>query len=263
MHHHVACLTCHYCLHGDYTLCDQFHETNIVPGGLAEFFRVPAPNLRIDTLKIPDNLTFEESTLIEPVGCCIRALTKCGMQAGDAVVVIGGGTTGIIHLILSRIFGAAKTIVSDPVEYRLKMAERAGVDIVVNPENESLDEVVQGETDSLGGDVVVVTAPSIEAYQAGLKVCRKGGTVCVFAPTVPGESMRISLKEFFFSEIRIVPSYSTSHLETRTALDLLKSGRIKAGELITHRFGLEETAEAFKTALEKKERLKVVVLNRG
>ena len=262
VHHHVACLTCHLCIRGDYTLCEEFHKTNIAPGGLAEFFRVPAPNLRIDTLKIPDNLTFEETTMIEPIGCCIRALNKCKIQTGDTVAIIGAGTTGIVHAILSKIFGAAKTIVSDLVEYRLQMAKRARADVVVNPEKESLEEIVKSETDGLGADLVVVTAPDIQAYKAGLSICRKGGKVCVFAPTAPGKYMRISPKRLFFSEIQIIPSYSTSHLETRTALELLKNGRIRATELITHRYALEEVAKAYETALENKESLKVMVLNR-
>lgn len=262
VHHHVACLTCHYCIHGDYTLCEQFHKTHIDPGGLAEYFRVPAPNLQIDTLKIPETLSFEEATLIEPIGCCIRALRKSGVQAGDTVVVVGAGTTGIIHTSLAKIFGATKTIVSDLIDYRLQMAKNFGADVTVNPENEGLEQIVKAETDGIGADLVVVTAPSIEAYKTGLSVCRKGGKLCVFAPTGPGKYLQITPKELFFSEIQIIPSYSTSHLETRTALELLKTGRINVKELITHRFRLEEAAKAFKTALESKESLKVMVLKR-
>ena len=261
VHHHVACLTCHYCMHGDYTLCEQFHRTNIEPGGLAEYFRVPAPNLQIDTLRIPETLLFEEATLIEPVGCCIRAFRKSGIQTGDSVAIIGAGTTGIILAALSKIFGAAKTIVSDLIAYRLRVAEKFGADATVNPENEDLAGVVKAETNGIGADVVIVTAPSIEAYKAGLSVCRKGGKLCVFAPTQPGKHLQISPKELFFSEIQIVPSYSTSHLETRMALELIKSGRIRIKELITHRFGLVDSAEAFETALESKESLKVMVLS--
>ena len=261
VHHHVACLTCHYCTHGDYTLCEQFHKTNIEPGGLAEYFRVPAPNLQIDTLGIPEGLSFEEATLIEPVGCCIRAFRKNGIQTGDSVAIIGAGTTGIILATLSKIFRAAKTIVSDLIDYRLRVAEKFGADVTVNPENEDLAGVVKAETNGVGADIVVVTAPSIEAYKAGLKVCRKGGKLCVFAPTQPGKYLQISPKELFFSEIQIVPSYSTSHLETRMALGLIKSGRIRINELITHRFGLLDAAEAFETALESKESLKVMVLS--
>ncbi len=261
VHHHVACLTCHYCKHGDYTLCKRFHETHIDPGGLAEYFRIPAPNLQIDTLKIPETLSFEEATLIEPVGCCIRALNKSSIQAHDTVAIIGAGSTGIIHTALSEIFGAAKTIVSDLIDYRLQVAKKVGADVIVNPKNEDLKAVVNAETDGIGADLVVVTAPSLEAYKSGLSICRKGGKLCVFAPTSPREYLQISPKELFFSEIQIIPSYSTSHLETRKALELIKTGRLRVKQLITHRFRFADAAKAFKTALENRESLKVIVLN--
>jgi len=230
--------------------------------GVAEYFRVPAPNLQIDTLRIPKTFSFEEATLIEPVGCCIRALKKSNIQVGNTVAVIGAGTTGIIHVALSKIFEAAKTIVSDLIDHRLQMARKFGADIIVDPENEDLEAIVKAETDGVGADLVVVTAPSIEAYKTGLSICRKGGKLCVFAPTRPGKYLRISPKELFFSEIQIIPSYSTSHLETRTALELIKSGKLKVKELITHRFTLADVAKAFKTALENRESLKVIVLNK-
>jgi L-iditol 2-dehydrogenase len=261
VHHHVACMTCHYCLNGDYTLCERFHETNIEPGGFAEYFRAPAPNLRLDTLKIPESLTFEQATLIEPVGCCIRALKKCGLQAGDSVAIIGAGPTGLIHTALAKTFGASAIIVSDLVESRLNFARKFGADHAINPKTEDLSESVRAETDGRGVDIAVVTAPSLEAYKAGLDICRKGGKLCVFAPTTPGKYIQMSPKELFFSEIRIVPSYSTSHLETRLALDLMVSGRVNLGELISHRFKLNETAKAFETALAGEKSLKVVVLN--
>jgi len=261
VHHHVACLTCHYCLHGDYTLCEQFHKTNIEPGGFAEYFRVPTANLKVDTLKLPETMSFEEATLIEPIGCCLRAIRKSGIQLGDSVAIIGVGATGIIHIALSRIFGASKVIVSDLFDYRLKAAEKFGADIVVDPQKDDLNEVVRTETDGRGVDVVVVTAPSLEAYKAGMSVSRKGGKLVVFAPTVPGKFLEISPKELFFSEVQLIPSYSTSHVETRMALSLMASGRLNVKGLITHRCNLADTAEAFKTALESKESLKVIVLN--
>jgi L-iditol 2-dehydrogenase len=262
VHHHVACLTCHYCLHGDYTLCEQFHRTNIIPGGFAEYFKVPAPNLRIDTLKIPDDVSFEEATFIEPLGCCLRALKKCDLQTGDSVAIIGAGAIGIIHVALSKILGATKTIASDLIDYRLKIAKKYGTDVTVNPQNEDLTSVVKAETDGRGVDVAVVTAPSLEAYKAGFNVCRKGGRLCVFAAAEPGKYLQMSPRELFFSELRLIPSYSASHLETRTALELIKSGRINVRELVTHRFRLTDTAKAFKTASETKESLKVIVLDR-
>ncbi|MCS7124956.1 MAG: zinc-dependent dehydrogenase [Candidatus Bathyarchaeota archaeon] len=262
VHHHVACLKCHYCQRGDFTLCEQFHKTNIIPGGFAEYFKVPPPNLKLDTLKIPENISFEEATLIEPVGCCIRALKKCEIHRSDVVAIIGAGATGVIHTALSKIFGAEKVIVSDLFESRLEYAERFGADVVVDPQKTSLTDVVMAETSGRGADLAVITAPSIEAYKAGVSILRKGGKLCVFAPTRPEESLEISPKQLFFNELQIIPSYSTSHVETREALELIKTGKLKVKALITHRFSLEDVAKAFKTALEDKRSLKVVVLGK-
>jgi L-iditol 2-dehydrogenase len=261
VHHHVACLTCHFCIHGDYTMCEQFGRTHIHPGGFAEYFRVPAENLRIDTFRIPDNVSFEEATLIEPTACCIRAQNKLNIQTGDTVAIIGAGPSGILHVLLSKIAGASQIIVSDLIDYRLRTAEKFGADLVVNPRQESFNEAVKGATEGRGANVVIVTAPVKEALTDGMKICRRGGTVCLFAPTQPNEYARISPHRLFFSEITVVPSYSTSHVETRIALRLISSGRIPAKDLITHRFPLSHVAEAFRTAAKTKECLKVVVLN--
>jgi L-iditol 2-dehydrogenase len=262
VHHHVADMTCHYCTHGDYTLCDQFHKTNIHPGGFSEYFRVPAPNLQFDTLKVPDSVSDEEGTFIEPVGCCLRAAAKCDIRTGDAVAVIGAGTTGILHIALARLFGAAHVIASDIFDSRLEMAKKYNADIVVNPKTENVAEAVMSLTNGIGADAVIITAPNLQAYETGLRICRRGGRLCVFAPTPPEVHLNISPKELFFSEVQIVPSYSTSHLETRTGLELIASGRLNVEPLVTHRFPLERIANAFKTARGDSKSLKVIVLNR-
>jgi L-iditol 2-dehydrogenase len=259
-HHHVACLTCHYCTHGDYTLCKQFSETHLVPGGFAQFFKVPAPNLQVDTLKIPSHLSHREATLIETVGCCLRALRKCRVQAGDSAVVMGAGPSGVIETMLLKVFGAGQVVIADFIDYRLQAAKRLGADVTVNPEREGLLDAVKRATDGRGADIVIVTAPTVNAYLAGIELARKGGTLCIFAPPKPTDFMRTSLNKLFFSEIKLVPSYSTSHLETRTALKLIEAGTIDVGNLITHTFPLREVSKAFQTATSK-ECLKVVVTN--
>ncbi len=176
VHHHVACLVCHYCLHGDYTLCKQFHETNIKPGGFAEHFKVPEPNVRTDTLKLPESMSYETATLIEPVACCIRAMRKCNLQTGDTVTIIGAGATGLIHAALSKIYGASRTIVSDFIDDRLRLAIKFGADVTVNPDNADLAKAVMSETEGRGADVAIVTAPSLEAYDEAIGILRKGET---------------------------------------------------------------------------------------
>jgi len=261
VHHHVACLKCHYCIHGDYTMCEQFTKTHIIPGGFSEYFKVPAPNLKIDAFKIPDTLSFEEATLIEPVACCVRAIGKCDIQPGDTVAIVGAGPSGIIHALLAKHLGASQVLVSDLVDYRLKAAEKLAEALAINAEKQDFAKKVRETTEGRGADVVIVTAPNVKAYMKGLRACRKGGTLCVFAPTSPEQKIEISPNMLFFKEIRIIPSYSTSHIETRIALKMISSKVIDAETLITYRFPLERIAEAFKIAKESKECLKIVVLN--
>jgi len=261
VHHHVACLKCHYCLRGNYTMCSQFTQTHIEPGGFAEYFKVPALNLQIDTLKLPKNLSYEEATLIEPVGCCVRAQNKVGIRKGDSVAIIGAGPSGIIHAMLAQISGANQILITDIIDYRLKMAERLGADLAVNPKEENLIEKVKEATQGRGADVVIVTAPNIKAVEDGVQIVRRGGRLLLFAPTQPDQYARLSPHRLFFSEITVVPSYSVSHIETRTALQLISSGRIKAKELMTHRFPLSQTQRAFQTAARSKECLRIIVLN--
>ena len=261
VHHHVACLKCHYCLHGDFTLCEEFHKTRIVPGGFAEKIRVPNRNLAIDTLKIPDQVTDEEATFIEPLGCCLRALKKCKIQIGDVVAVLGCGGTGALHIAVSKLLGASMVVASDFFEERLRRAKEFGADVIINAKEESLRDVVQSVSGGRGADVVVVTAPSISAYSNALETVRRGGTVCAFAPTEPGKTLQVSPKGLFFSEVKITPSYSTSHVETREALELIRNRRVDVAGMVTSRFALSEVEAALKAAREDMSNLKVIVVN--
>jgi L-iditol 2-dehydrogenase len=260
-HHHVACLTCHYCRQGAYTMCQKFSTTHLDPGGFAEYFRVPTDNLRIDTLKIPNSVSFEEATLIEPIACGIRAIHKCGIQQGDSVAIIGAGPAGVINTALARLSSAGQVLVGDVVDYRLRAARKFGADVAVNVQKESFTKAVKSATEGRGADIVIVTAPSVKAYDSAFEICRKGGAICAFAPTPPEQAISISPHKLFFQEIKLFPSYSTSHLETRMALELIRTGRIDAKGLITHRFPLNHAEEAFQTAARNKECLKVMILN--
>jgi L-iditol 2-dehydrogenase len=223
---------------------------------------VPALNVGLDTFRLDDEISFEVATLIEPVACCLRALRRSNIQIGDSFLIIGSGATGIIHALLSKSFGASKVIVSDPIKFRLQAAETFGADVTVNPRQESVFEVTKAETDGRGADVVVVTAPNVQAYKTGLQACRRGGKLLIFAPTHPSDYMRTSLKELFFKEIQFIPSYSASHIETKIASKILRSKRSIVERLITHRFKLEDTAKAFDIALEgKRISLKILILN--
>src|SRR5437773_6594120 len=106
VHHHVPCYSCHFCLHGNETMCQKYSETNLLPCGLAEEFVVPEWNVSHGgVIKIPDVMSFDEAAMIEPLACCIRAWNKIQIKKGDSVAIFGAGPTGMMHVMLSKFYG--------------------------------------------------------------------------------------------------------------------------------------------------------------
>jgi L-iditol 2-dehydrogenase len=257
-HHHVPCFTCHDCLRGYYTLCETFKATHLDPGGFAEYVRVPALNVERDVLKIPPDMSFDQATMIEPVATCIRGAERANIQTGDTVVVIGAGVTGLIHMQLARCLGAGTVVITDFSDFRLDAARRLGADFTVNAREDvltALEELNQGRR----ADVVIVTAGSIQAMEEGMALAGGGATVLLFAPSPPGVTLPVSPHHLLFSEITVTASYSCSPAETRQALKLIHSGRIRVEEMITHRFDLAGVGEAIRLAAEAGESQKIVI----
>ena len=107
---------CHYCVRGSESMCRAFKESNLDPGGFAEFVRVPAPNVRHATFHVPDHLTDEEATFVEPLACCLRAVERAGVRVGDIAVVIGLGSIGCLFVQSPQ--AGAEGVGSDPVSRR-------------------------------------------------------------------------------------------------------------------------------------------------
>jgi L-iditol 2-dehydrogenase len=258
VHHHVPCFTCHDCLRGYHTLCKTFKATHIDPGGFAEYIRVPALNAERDVLKLPSDIRFDQATLIEPVATCIRSIERAGIQMGDTVVVIGAGVAGLIHAQLARIPGAGMVVVTDFAPFRLEMARQLGADFAIDAREDVLA-ALKGLNEGRGADVVIVTAGTVPAMEQGMALAGGGATVLLFAPPPPEAALSVSPHRLLFSEITIAASYSCSPLETRRALRLLHGGRIKAEEMITHRFDLTGVGEAIHLAAQAGESLKIVI----
>jgi L-iditol 2-dehydrogenase len=259
VHHHVPCFVCHYCQRGSYTMCRTYKETEIDPGGFAEYIRVPALNLERDTLKLPDEVSFEEATMIEPIGCCIKGMRKANIQMGDTVAVLGAGFTGAVHIQLAPLFGAAKTIAIDGIPSRLQRAFEFGADHVIDFTEGEVLKKIHEVNEGRGADVVVVTPGSLKAAKEGVALAGKGSTVYLFAPYPEEAFLPIDLSRFFFSEITLVTSYSSTHLDTRAALKLMEGKKIHAKDMITHRFPFEKINEAVQLATQAKDSLKVVM----
>ncbi|MEM2961888.1 MAG: zinc-dependent dehydrogenase, partial [Candidatus Bathyarchaeia archaeon] len=245
VHHHVPCYKCHYCRHGDYTMCKEFPETNLDPCGFAEYFRVPEVNVaRGAVLKLPSSIDFEKGTLIEPTACCIRGLSRSRLNVGDDALVIGAGPIGLTMVSLLRFYGAHTIIVSEVLDFRLRAAEEFGADYVVNPTLEDLKGKVLEATEGRGADLVITAFGGSKAIVQGLECVRKGGQILLFGAPPRGEILSYDVSKIFINEIRIIPSYSTTEIETAIAAKLLDKYLKSMEKLITHRFPLGETPQA-------------------
>ncbi|HEY3346004.1 MAG TPA: alcohol dehydrogenase catalytic domain-containing protein [Nitrospirota bacterium] len=260
-HHHAPCGKCASCAKGDFVMCETWRRSKIVPGGLAEYVKVPAINLAKDTLKLPKSVGYLGGTLVEPLACVVKGIRRMGgIKKGDRVLVIGLGVMGQLFVLLAKHFGASKVIGADMVPYRLAKAMDFGasdvVDITEENSKAKLAELFRGD----GADKVVVGPGSIPAMAQGISCAAPGGTVLFFTPTPPGETLKITPNQLYFHEISIIQSYSCGPDDTRESLKLLAKGVIPIDRIITHKFPLEKAADAFRLTSKANESLKAVVV---
>jgi L-iditol 2-dehydrogenase len=269
MHHHAPCMICARCRKGDYVQCDTWRRTKIVPGGLAEYVRVPAENLMNDTLKLPDNVSFEGGTLVEPLACVVKGMRRMGTAKSETALVIGLGVMGMLFISLLKHEGM-RVIAADMVRYRLDKAREFGADemIDVSPPHpaspaggeERLKQKVMELTGGEGAYRVVIGPSSIRAMEQGIPCAAPGGTVLFFTPAPPGELLTFDQNAIYFKDVNFVQSYSCGPDDTREALSLIERGIIPVDKVITHRFPLEQAEEAFRLTSKAGESLKAIVV---
>jgi L-iditol 2-dehydrogenase len=259
IHHHVACMSCHYCRRGFYTMCEKFTQTHIYPCGFAEYVRVPADNVEHDVHLLPDSVSLEEGTLIEPLACVVKGIKLAGIQPGDTVAVVGSGFMGLGFIQLARVWGAGKIVAYDLNDWRLERALELGADVAFNSSRvdglEALREINEGR----GADSVIVTPNGVRAIEFGLELAGKGATVHFFAPPHPEEKLVIHPTDLFFREITLTTTYSCNHIDTVQAMRFIASGRVNAKAMITHRFGLDRVADGIALIKEADQSIKSII----
>ncbi len=257
--HHVPCNTCYHCLNGHHTACDTLRQTTFDPGGFTEYLRVPAINVDRGVCLLPEEVSFEDATFVEPLGCVLRAQQRAALPAGRSVLVLGSGLTGLLHIQLAGALGAGRIMATDMVDYRLEAARRFGAEAVFRASEDvpaRLLEVNEGRL----ADLVVVCTGAIPALQQALQSVERGGTVLFFAPTEPGATLSVSVNDTFFrNNVTLTTSYAAGPADLATALELIRSRRVRVGDMITHRLGLADTGLGFKLTSEAQSSLKVIV----
>jgi len=245
IHHHVACGTCRVCVAGHETLCAQFRATRLDPGGFAEYVRIQ-PELVADLLPL-DGVDPVTATCAEPLACALRAQDRVRLGPGDTLLVVGAGTSGLLHIAAGRARGVERVLVAEPRADRRERALAWGAAAFAPGEPV---------------DVAVVTTHHPQAVSAAAEALEPGGRLCAYAPPEPGAPIAVDGAEIFLRELTVTSSWSAGSADMRAALALLRSGAVSAGALITHRFGLDETGAAL-AAQRDGSALKAVVLPWG
>ena len=257
--HHVPCDKCHYCLSGHQTVCETLRRTNFYPGGFSEYIRLPAINAEKGVYLLPDKVSYEEATFIEPLACALRGQRLAGMGKGKSVLVIGSGISGLLHVQLARKLGAARVMATDIVDYRLEKARQFGADSVINAREdvaESLRRINNGRL----ADLVILSAGARTAMLQALKSVDRGGTVLFFAAADKGVTVPLSVNELFWrNEITLTSSYAASPEDHIQALNLIASKEINVGDMITHRLPLKDAVSGFKLVAKPEESIKVII----
>ncbi len=262
VHHHVPCYSCYFCLHGNETMCQKYSETNLSPCGLAEEFLVPDWNVAHGgIIKLPDHISFDEASMIEPLACCIRAWNKVKFRQGDSVAILGAGPTGMMHVMLSKIFGMKDIFCFDINDFRLGFAKQIGITSAIHSSDPQAYQKVLSGTQDRGVDVVIVATGSLNAISQSIDIVRKGGTVILFGVPTKDAKISIDISKVYSKEITITPSYAASEPDTNAAFKLIEEKKINVNRLITHRFNLLESAKALEYAHQGNDSMKVVVTN--
>ena len=256
--HHVPCNTCHYCLSGNHTACDTLRSTNFDPGGFAEYIRVPSINVDRGVFLLPDNLSFEDGTLIEPLACVVRGQRLVNIEPGHTVVVIGSGISGLLHILLARATGAGRVIATDINEYRLNMARKFGADFVIPADEDVPSHLLKLNGNRLADRVIVCTG-AVPALNTALQSVDCGGTVLFFAPTDPGVDLPVRFNDFWRNGITLTSTYGASPIDIATAIELISTKRITVNEMITQRLGLADTGAGFQLVTDARESMKVII----
>lgn len=259
-HHHVPCYDCHFCNHGNETMCKKYYETNLSPCGLSEQYVVPAWNVSHGgVLKISDSLSFEEAAMVEPLACCVRAWTKYRCQEGDSAAIFGVGPTGMMHVMLAQAKKFSKIFCFDVNDFRLDFAKKFNITESINSTDETRKQKILDHTDNRGVDVAIVATSSLKALDDAIDMVRKGGAVMMFGVPSKGAKMDLDMSKIYSKEITLVTSYAASDNDTKEALNLIESSQIDVKQLITHTYPIDDAQKAFDHARSGENAMKIII----
>lgn len=257
----IPCGDCGYCRRGAETMCERLRSIGYeFDGGLAEFMAVPSSAVRAGCVNsVPENVSFDEAAIAEPLACVINAQELVGLGDGDTVVVLGAGPVGCLHARLARVRGASTVVLVDIRPERLPLAEAFGADLLIDGSREDVRVRVLEATGGEGASVVIVAAPSHRAQEQAITLAARRGRVNFFGG-LPKTAPIISLDAniVHYRELSIVGSYGSRPAHNRMALELIAASRLCVRPLIGLELPLDRVVDGLH-AVEQGRVLKVIV----
>lgn len=260
--HHVPCNTCHYCLNGYHTACETLHKTNYYPGGFSEYLRVPDINVDRGVYVLPDEISYDEGTFIEPLACVLRGQRLAALKPGQTVLVIGSGISGLLHIEAACALGAGRIIAIDISEFRLREAERHGAFAAINAKENVVERLLQFN-DSRLADLVIVCAGALSASEEAIRCVDRGGTALFFAVPEPEVMVPVPMNSLWRNEIKLMTSYGASPSDIDTAINIIRSRRVTLNNMITHKLPFKDIGKGFRLVADAKESIKVIIEPHG
>lgn len=256
----IPCNSCNSCLNGRENACLNREAIGYeYDGGFEEYVRIPVNCIQSgNVVKLPEHVSFTEGALIEPLACCVRGLKNAGTGFNDVVLIIGAGPIGLMHLQLSKLAGAKTVIVSEPIASRREKAVKLGADRVVDPQQEDLEEIVKDYTGGLGADVIIMAIGVPALVNPTLKLCKRGGTVNLFAGFAGTGESNIEVNTIHYNEINVNGSTAYKRADYLEAADLVIQQKINLEEIVTHTFGIDDFQKAYQVC-KSGEGLKVII----
>ena len=286
----VPCMKCYYCQNGHYPQCSEVKER--LPGGFAEYILVPEILVERGTYLLPENISYDQSTFIEPLACVVRAQRMAsvrdngcfanpdggirptqsetsrsnlrqeseafsnGVKKGQSVLVIGCGMSGLLNVKLAKAKGC-KVIAADINKVKLEFALLMGADVIIDAVNNVPERLVA--ENGKKADVVFLCASATSAVKQAWGCVDKGGVIVLFAVPRPDKKVVVPINDFWMKEITIITSYYCGPPDITEAMKLIESGKIVVDDLITHRLPLTDIAAGFQLVSDGRESIKVII----
>lgn len=263
--HHIPCENCYYCEKRLFSQCQQYKTTGLTAGfapnggGFAEYVKAMPWVAERGIIALPDNVSFEEATFLEPINTILKAVQKARVAAGETVLIQGCGPIGLQLLMVAKLMGA-KVFTSDPIEVRRNKSLSLGAIESFDPTSGKLRDEIRARSEGRGADAVLVAVAHPAVVVDALAAARPGGRVLLFAANDPVTKIEFPAAEVGIEEKEILGSYSAAVDIQEAAAELVLGKKLPVMEIVTHRFPLARIQEGLELAAHPtSESLKVLI----